>query len=294
MQTIKYFIILSIIGFSFSSCENFFETTLELDPPPFEKKLVLIANLKTGSDDFQVYVTENFGILDDEQIPTLTDPKIEFTINGQVYADFLRTKEDNGFRFIFDLSNVDIQSGDVCKILVSHEGFPIATSAQVVPPKVELTNIKYVENGGLDTEGSEKSKVDVSFSDPSGKNFYETVIKSNNPMSWYNYFYTRLNEPGAAEGINYYDVIFNDLAFEGKQKDLSLLIDRTFESQAREFEIAVVWRSVTEDYYKYVRTANVYYDNNDNPFTTPADVYTNVDGGLGIFYIVNEQEYLIF
>ena len=181
MQTIKYFIILSIIGFSFSSCENFFETTLELDPPPFEKKLVLIANLKTGSDDFQVYVTENFGILDDEQIPTLTDPKIEFTINGQVYDDFLRTKEDNGFRFIFDLSNVDIQSGDVCKILVSHEGFPIATSAQVVPPKVELTNIKYVENGGLDTEGSEKSKVDVSFSDPSGKNFYERERKIRTP-----------------------------------------------------------------------------------------------------------------
>jgi len=294
MQTLKYFIILSIIGFSFSSCENFFETTLELDPPPFEKKLVLIANLKTRMDVFQVYVTENFGILDDDQIPTLSDPKIEFTINGQVYDNYSRAKTDNGFIFYFPFSNVELKSGDVCKILVSHEGFPIATSTQVVPPKVELTNIKYVENGGLDTEGLEKSKVDVSFSDPSAKNFYDTVIKSNNPLSWYDYFYTRLNEPGAAEGLNYYDVIFNDLAFEGKQKDLSLLIDRTFESQAREFEIAVVWRSVTEDYYKYVRTANVYYDSNDNPFATPADVYTNVDGGLGIFYIINETEYPVF
>jgi hypothetical protein len=294
MQTIKYFLLLSILAFSFSSCENFFETTLELDPPPFEKKLVLIANLKTGTEVFQVFVTENFGILDDEQIPTLTDPKIEFTINGQLYDNYSRAKADNGFIFYFPFSNVSLQPGDVCRMMVSHEGFPIATSAQIVPPKVELTNIKYVENGGLDTEGSEKSKVDVSFSDPSGKNFYETVIKSNNPMSWYNYYYTSLNEPGASDGLNYYDVIFNDLAFEGKQKDLSLLIDRTFENQAREFEIAVVWRSVTEDYYKYVRTANVYYDNNDNPFTTPADVYSNVDGGLGIFYIINETEYPIF
>lgn len=293
MQTIKYFILLAI-AFSFTSCENFFETTLELDPPPFEKQLVLIAHLKTGTDGFQVYVTENFGILDDEQIPTLTDPKIEFTINGQAYDDYVRTKDDNGFLFSFDFSNVDLQPGDVCRMMVSHAGFPIAISTQTVPPRVEITNIKFVENGGLDTEGSEKSKVDVSFSDPSGKNFYETVVKANNPMSWYEYYYTSLNEPGASEGLNYYDVIFNDLAFEGKQKDLSLLINRTFENQAREFEIAVIWRSATEDYYKYVRTAKVYYDSNDNPFATPSDVYSNVDGGLGIFYIINEDEYQVF
>ena len=182
MQTIKYFILLSILAFSFSSCENFFETTLELDPPPFEKKLVLIANLKSGTDEFQVYVTENFGILDDEQITTLTDPKIEFTINGQVFDNYVRTIQDKGYLFIFDLANVDIKPGDVCRILVSHDGFPMATSTQVVPPKVDLSSIKYLENGGLDTEGSEKSKVDVSFSDPTGKNFYETVVKANNTM----------------------------------------------------------------------------------------------------------------
>ena len=130
--------------------------------------------------------------------------------------------------------------------------------------------------------------------DPSGKNFYETYIKAKNPLSWSNFYVTTTNEPGASEGLDYYSVIFNDLAFEGKQKDLSLLIDRTFENQAREFELAVVWRSVTEDYFKYVRTLNVYYDSSDNPFATPADVYSNVDGGLGIFYIVNEIEYEIF
>ena len=84
------------------------------------------------------------------------------------------------------------------------------------------------------------------------------------------------------------------MAFEGKGKDLSLLIDRTFESQAREFDISVIWRSATEDYYKYVRTAKVHYESSENPFATPADVYSNIDGGLGIFYIINEDEYFVF
>jgi len=292
MQTIKYFILL-IIAYSFSSCENFFETTLELDPPPFEKQLVLIAHLKTGTDGLQVYVTENFGILDEEQIPTLTDPKIEFTINGQAYDDYVRTKDENGFLFFFDFSNVDLQPGDVCRMMVSHAGFPIAISTQTVPARVEITDIKFVENGGLDTDGSERSKVDVTFSDPVGKNFYEAYIQLNNPN--YDYpTYTSINEPGATESLNEYGVIFNDLSFEGTTKNLSLLIYRSSEAEARYNDISLFWRSATEDYYKYVRTAKIYYDSNDNPFATPSDVYSNVDGGLGIFYIINEDEYQVF
>ena len=292
MQTIKYFILLAI-AFSFTSCENFFETTLELDPPPFEKQLVIISHLKTGTDGLQVYVTENFGILDNEQIPTLTDPKIEFTINGQAYNDYLRTKDDNGFLFFFDIRDVDLQPGDVCRMMVSHAGFPIATCTQTVPPRVEITDIKFVENGGLDTDGSERSKVDVTFKDPVGKNFYEAYIQLNNPS--YNYpTYTSINEPGASESLDGYAVIFNDLSFEGTTKNLSLLIYRSSESDARNNDISLFWQSATEDYYKYVRTAKVYYDSNDNPFATPSDVYSNVDGGLGIFYIINEDEYQVF
>jgi len=293
MQTIKYFLII-LIAFSFSSCENFFETTLELDPPPFEKQLVVFAELNTNEDALEVTVTENFGILDNDEIFTLTDPTIVFTINGNGFFDIDRKKGNRAYIFTINLQDIDLEPGDVCRIMVTHEGFPIATSTQTVPQKVEISSLKYSENGGLDTEGSEKSKVDIKFSDPVGKNFYETYVKSNSPQSWSDYYYTTINEPGASESLNYYGVIFNDLAFEGKGKDLSLLIDRTFESQAREFDISVIWRSATEDYYKYVRTAKVHYENSENPFATPADVYSNINGGLGIFYIVNEAEYFVF
>jgi hypothetical protein len=293
MQPIKYFIFFSVIVLCFSSCENFFETSLELDPPPFEKKLVLIASLKTGTEVFQVFVTENFGILDDEQIPTLKDPKIEFTINGQLYDNYVRTKLEKGYLFTFDLSNVELLSGDVCRMMVLHEGFPIATSTQVVPPNVALTNIKYVENGGLDLTGSERSKVNITLTDPKGQNFYEAYIKINNPN--YNFpTYTSINEPGAAESVNGYAVIFNDISFEDSIKKISLLIYRASESEARNNKISIFWSSITEEYYKYARTAKVYYDSEENPFATPADVYSNVDGGLGIFYIINETEYPIF
>ncbi len=293
MQTLKYVLLLSIV-FSFSSCENFFETSLELDPPPFDKQLVVFAALNTSEDVLEVTVTENFGILDNEQIFTLTDPKIVFTVNGIYYSEIERRKGNKGYIFNVNLDGIILMPGDVCKLVVSHEGFPIATSTQTVPQKVEISSLKYSENGGLGTEGDEKSKVDIKFLDPIGKDFYETYVKSDNQMSWYNYFNTTINEPGASQSLKYYAVIFNDLAFEGKKKDLSLLIPRTFETQARANDIYVVWRSATEDYYKYVRTAKVHYDSSDNPFATPADIYSNINGGLGIFYIVNEDEYHVF
>ncbi|MBK9255251.1 MAG: DUF4249 family protein [Saprospiraceae bacterium] len=292
MKSLQYFY-LFIIGMCSVSCENFFETTLELDPPPFEKKLVVFAELNTSENIFQVRVGENFGILDNKKIPTLLQPTASFSINGIDFPVITASQVSDFFLFTFNLENAIFTSGQMCTLRVTHPGFRDAISTQIIPERVEIKNLKFVANGGLDTDGSERSKVDVVFSDPAGKNFYQAYIQLNNPN--FNYpTYTSINEPGAAQSIDGYSVIFNDLTFEGKTKDLSLLIYRTSESDARDNEISLFWRNVTEDFFKYSKTVRVHYDSQDNPFATPSDVYTNVSGGLGIFHIYHETEYFIF
>ncbi len=41
--------------------------------------------------------------------------------------------------------------------------------------------------------------------------------------------------------------------------------------------------SITEDFYKYIRTLNLYGKNFGNPLTDPVLMHSNVNGGLGIF-----------
>ena len=81
--------ILYIIAISFflilTSCEDFFETTLELDPPPFEKTLVIDHLAYTGRDTIDFRISTNAGILENIEIYDLNinDAEVKLTVNGQ-------------------------------------------------------------------------------------------------------------------------------------------------------------------------------------------------------------------
>ena len=53
----------------FTSCEDFFETTLELDPPDYEKTLVLGAILNTELNTQRIMLTETVGL--DEEVMSM-------------------------------------------------------------------------------------------------------------------------------------------------------------------------------------------------------------------------------
>ena len=43
--------------------------------------------------------------------------------------------------------------------------------------------------------------------------------------------------------------------------------------------------SITPDYYNYWKSVESHYENRNNPFAEPTNVYENVEGGIGIFTI---------
>ncbi len=47
--------------------------------------------------------------------------------------------------------------------------------------------------------------------------------------------------------------------------------------------------SISESLYKYFSTLNNYYNTQNNPFTEPVQVFTNIRGGLGIFGAKNKK-----
>lgn len=282
-QTITIF---SFLVMMLSSCSDFFETTLTLDAPPFEKKLVIIGEAKEGDSVIQIRVTENFGILDDKKDTTVINPQLVFTVNGieQTNKSYL-----NGF-FTVRLKE-SLKVGQKCDIQVSHSGFKTAFVTQTVPSLLNLKSVKFVENGGITSDGDQRSKVDVTITDIAGKDFYEVLLLVRTSKDQpFRAVSTDLNEPGVVSSLRNSGSVISDQTFDGKDKTLSLQFYKVSEQQAKG-NIQLRWRNVSEDYFKFSKTGQVHFDSRDNPFSTPSDVYTNVSDGLGYFFVHNQKTY---
>lgn len=85
----------------------------------------------------------------------------------------------------------------------------------------------------------------------------------------------------------YRDPFFDDMAFDGTQREVELQIrfqepDVTADRQIwRAFALVVV--SVSENLFRYWTSANEQLTTGQNPFAEPIRVHSNIEGGLGIF-----------
>ena len=57
------------------------------------------------------------------------------------------------------------------------------------------------------------------------------------------------------------------------------------------YQLYVVLRTVTEEYYQYIYTRDLQVSVEDNPFAQPVQIYDNIDGGLGIFAGYSQTQY---
>ena len=136
-----------------------------------------------------------------------------------------------------------------------------------------------------------RSKVDVSFTDSLDKDFYKVLVLTRYGKDQpFRSTYTSVNEPGSVESARASGVLFGDQSFDGQDKTMSFQFYRITEQQAKG-NIQLRWRNVSESYFKYSKTANVHFESRDNPFATPSDIFTNIEGGLGYFFLHNQRTY---
>ncbi|MEO6760529.1 MAG: hypothetical protein ABIO24_13805, partial [Saprospiraceae bacterium] len=62
----RSYLFLSFIAISLASCsDDFFDQTIEIDPPPYSKQLVAHALASNRDSSFSLPLSRNFGILED-------------------------------------------------------------------------------------------------------------------------------------------------------------------------------------------------------------------------------------
>ena len=293
-MSFKLFINIGWLGLflSLTSCEDFFETTLELDPPPFEKTLVIDCVAHAGLDTLELRISRNAGILENIEVEELgiTDAEVVFSVNGnkisaQYFQDEFQYQNRNNFRAVL---SSPLKTDDVVLIEVNHKDFEKATSLIRILPHTEIFSAVFTEDGGLDREGEEKSKVTVKLKDQPGKNFYAVQILAPDWNDSLSATYVSSLDPAVFESYQDDIVLLTDDGYDGKEKTIDFQIYR-FQKESVEGRIKLVWYNISEDFYKYSRSLLAHKNTADNPFGTPVPVTTNIEGGTGIFAIHSQQ-----
>ena len=291
------FILLSFVG-----CDDFFATTVSLDPPETTPKLAIsaiwnstdltVSAFVDGSTD--IFSGNNSGFGSPKGIE---GAKVELFTNGTLIGELLETLPTDPYATVgvysLDLDDFLFTYGSEFELVVSHPDYPTTRATQKIPTKVEPTNYKYLANAGLDEYGYETAGVEITFQDPPGEtNFYEVAVffkdstgTDQQVQYYFNSTYSTTFDPNASQGPNYSDLFVNGTGFDGEEYRLLVQFDSYGDTSE---DLVVVFNSITEGRYLYATSLRGFMDAGDfGPFSEPVTIASNFENGLGTFGLGN-------
>jgi len=286
------FLVLFILLF-LTSCEDFFATTIKVDPPEHEDQMALHAYIGDTDSIIAISVTKSIGILEDrsQSATYVDDATIEFFKDGQLLFTFdpLSTDE-RPLNYFKDLDQQLGGIGSEFEIRATHPELGTASAKQIMPNVVSMTAVKFEENAGV-REGERVDGVELTFKDPGGeKNYYEFSAYRIRSGGFADDLSTDTNDPLVHESINYGAWLLSDETFDGKEYKITLL--ENYNSFGN--DVVIVVNNITEDWYNYSKSVRDQLNTEDlGLFAEPVSISTNVEGGLGLFGANIERVYPI-
>lgn len=278
---------------SFWGCEDFFSTTIDVDPPEYTPQLAATAIFNSTDTTVQVYVDNSKDIFASRRFGGGGESGLDgATIEVVRGNGTISTFGSNSFEGIYQGFLSAFEDNEEITINISHPDYETITATQKVPTKVIPTNYRYIENAGTDEYGYATSGVEITFDDPPGEsNFYEVALLFKDsvltdPINeiyeyYFNQTYNTSLDPNASQGPNYSDLFVSDVGFDGdKYKLLVQFEDYGDQSNS----LVVVFNSITEARFKYAKSLRAFSDSGDfGPFGEPVTIFSNFENGLGTF-----------
>lgn len=203
--------------------------------------------------------------------------------------------------------------GKEYRIIVKAPGLPDATATVTIPNLVAINKVdtlRFITTELPDLPWKECMKFSIEFTDPANENNYYLFSMWKSPSRDNNQsnltFYC--NDPIVEEKIDYLSphyyiktssfwpylgIAFTDKVINGQKYSLDVTvlgieIGSPFyfngdDPDNHSKTIYLKLYSITEECYLYIQTLNLYNKNYGNPLANPVTVYSNIDGGYGIF-----------
>jgi len=270
-----------VIIFSFlflSSCENMIS---DVDVPESLPKLVIHSIISPQSDFIKVKVTKSRPLYGhnpynsyDEQFPVIKNASVRISdgVNSMVIPF-----DANRDTYLLSADEFEILPSRTYYLEVTAPGgFRVNAECTIpsdLPPAIELTGIEEVEE-----YGQTGYLANFRFQDINGAgHFYNVVVATSYG-----------DESTGGEYL--YDLWLNrgEPYTSDKNKDGEYYTYKTstiYNPVEQETKIVIFLSVTDQDFYNYHKS--VWNFEGDNPFQEPAPIFSNIEGGLGIFAGVN-------
>ncbi|PKP53529.1 MAG: hypothetical protein CVT92_03575 [Bacteroidetes bacterium HGW-Bacteroidetes-1] len=265
---------ISLIGFVLmtiilASCDSMIS---DVDAPTTSPKLVVNSYISPDDDTIRVRVQYSRPLYsitsyyNSYEYPPVTDAQVSIT-DGNSTINLIY----NAFELMYITTDLTIEPGKTYSLVVSTPRNENVTASCTVPalepPSIEITNIE-------STPSSYGYKnISFRFQDfPGQGNYYRVMVGISyqtgpNPSDVYFTPMYLVNGEEFVSDINKdgeFFVFKTDNIYDGNLINLVFFISIT-----------------DENYFSFHKSVNSFQD--DNPFSEPTPVYTNIEGGVGVF-----------
>ena len=280
-----------------SSCEKI----IDIDLPENERKIV-INGLITPDSMVSITLSRSLSVLEPESLMFMDNALVKLYFEDELIGSLV-SKGFGAYQlpgyYPVEKRNYRItaESGDLAPVYAFAE----------IPEPVTILSVDTV--GAVDEWGGRMTRITIRFKDPEEQvNYYAIAMYSTSRVFDYihmvltdekvtNPVWLGNSDPFLEEASTSFEskIFFDDKLFNGREKTIELEYwDYGY------FETDTTWldlrlEQVARPYYLYVISLDKYDDANGNPFAEPVQVYTNVEGGFGLFsaYTADSREFVI-
>jgi len=308
MKLLKYIIGILMLG-TFVSCEDFFYTSVKVEPPPYKKSIVVNMYITDNDSVLRASVSRNIGALEavDKMDLLLYDATVVVKDEtGEVLGvmDTITPEQGSVVNYSLVLDSAFGGNGKCFTLEITHPDFGRATATQIMPQKPLISHPVYKLNGGVDINGDPFNQVSFILHDQAGEeNFYQIKLLYKNKQEGYTCpIDIDTDDPVYARSYDYTALLLQDKTFEGVDFPVKLKAyypdyDKGEENgdiinQAGDIpgQIFVEIKGITKDYYLYARSLQRAENAEEfGLFREPVPVYNNIENGLGIFGLCAER-----
>lgn len=280
---------------------------VKVDLPDYPAQLVIYSNNTTYPDAFYTLsatVGKSISILkyNGNQDLNVANAKIDIYKEGEYVATMQPDPNEEMY-----FSAVVPEEGKTYTLKASAPGFEnIAEATAKVNTSIPIKNMTHITGARNGANGPE-DEVTITFDDPANEtNYYMISFLSPGTNDLTRQYYSNIcvnTVDPAIETIEnrdflsdensnclYGDLFVKDETFNGQSRQIKFYINTysilPYETYTGDTVYSsVVLTHVSEDYYRYRKSAAAASTTQGNPFAEPSNVFSNVKNGKGIFSI---------
>ncbi len=282
------------------------ESVIEIDPPAYDPLLVVTSHFAPDSVwSTLIHTSLGAAVAVNPRLQVVNDAVVKILHAGGVVDELVY---DGRGRYVSG-SDTYPEAGRSYRLSVEAPEWPSVSAVSAAPVPAPIIETDFFSLGNVvSVPGFEEYDFRLQFriKDAPGKNFYRLAIyrygynsdvhqwpEYSHPDSTYNIIPMQTGEVSWFCGYDFadsttpiepgsycYEGIVTDRLFDGQTYQFAATI--TLDQGRSRNEILLLLSTLSEDYFEYQRTLQT-QTSWDPTFSIPQNIYSNVDGALGVF-----------